>query len=120
MLARAVRALADAVPECSNWTYAAQAGALLTIGTPGVGMISRLIQPASIWMPGGTVIPETTLGILTVSLSSLIASKLAVKNRWGIVQRRPRARKLEINLGGMTFTESALFTNIITFGAIGA
>ncbi len=120
MLARVARALADAVPECSNWTYAAQAGALLTIGTPGVGMMSRLIQPASIWMPGGTVIPEAALGILTVSLSSLIVSKLAVKNRWGVAQRRPRARKLEINLGGMMFTESALFTNIITFGAIGA
>jgi len=82
--------------------------------------MSRLIQPASIWMPGGTAIPEATLGILTVSLSSLIASKFAVTNRWGIVQHRQRTRKLEINLGGMTFTESALFTNIITFGAIGA
>lgn len=120
MLARVARVLADAVPECSNWTYAAQTGALLTLGTPGVGMMSRLIQPASIWMPGGTVIPETTLGILTVSLSGLIASKLAVKNHWGIAQRRKSARKLEISLGGMTFTESALFTNIITFGAIGA
>lgn len=120
MLARVARALADGVPECSNWTYAAQAGALLTIGTPGVGMMSRLIQPASIWMPGGTVIPEATLGILTVSLGSLIASKLAVKNRWGVVQRRKSTRRLEITLGGMTFTEPALFTNIIAFGAIGA
>ncbi len=120
MLARVVRALAGAVPECSNWTYAAQAGVLFAVGTPGVGMMSRLIQPASIWMPGGTVMPETTLGILTVSLSGLIAFKLAVKNHWGIAQRRKAARKLEISLGGMTFTESALFTNIITFGAIGA
>jgi len=112
--------LADAVPECSNRAYAAQAGTLLVLGTPGVGVMSHLVQSASIWMPGGTAIPEATLGILTVSLSSLIASKLAVKNRWGIVQRRPRARKLEISLGGMTFTESALFTNIITFGAIGS
>ncbi len=71
-------------------------------------------------MPGGTLIPEATLGILTVSLGGLIASKLAVKNHWAIAKRHPRARKLEISLGGMTFTESALFTNIITFGAIGA
>src|SRR5437879_5541839 len=113
MLARVARALADAVPECSNWTYAAQAGALVTIGTPGLGMMSRLIQPASIWMPGGTVIPETTLGILTVSLSGLIVSKLAVKNHWSVLHPRRRAKQLEITLGGMTFNEPALFTNII-------
>ena len=120
MLARVARALADAVPECSNWTFAAQAGALVTIGTPGLGMMSRLIQPTSIWMPGGTLIPEATLGVLTVSLSSLIVSKLAIKNRWSVVHPRKRARQLEISLGGMTFNESALFTNIIAFGAIGS
>ena len=120
MLVRVAHTLADAVPECGNWAYAAQGVTLLALGTPGLGVMSQLIQPASIWMPGGTVIPEASLGILTVSLSSLIASKLAVKNRWGIVQRRKSARKLEISLGGMTFTEPALFTNIIAFGAIGA
>ncbi len=120
MLARIAHTLADAVPECSNWAYASQAATLVTLGTPGIGLMSHLVQPASIWTPGGTAIPEMALGILTVSLGSLIASKLAVKNRWGIVQRRKSARKLEISLGGMTFTESALFTNIITFGAIGA
>lgn len=121
MLARVAHRLADAVPECSNWAYAAQATTLLALGTPGVGVMSHLVQPASIWIPGGTVIPEASLGILTVSLSSLIASKLAVKNRWGIMQsRRSVKKKLEISLGGMTFTEPALFTNIIAFGAIGA
>lgn len=120
MLARVAYAWAEVVPECSNWTYAAQAGALVAIGTPGLGLMSHVIKPASIWMPGGTIVPEVTLGILTVSLGSLIASKLAVKNRWALVQRRKSTRKLEITLGGMTFTEPALFTNIITFGAIGA
>src|SRR6266487_3210621 len=120
MLARVAHTLADAVPECRNWAYAAEAATLLALGTPGVGLMSHLVKPASIWMPGGTVIPEATLGILTVSLSSLIASKLAVKNRWGIVHRRKNSKKLEISLGGMTFNEPALFTNIIAFGAIGS
>lgn len=120
MLARVAHKLAGEVPECSNWAYAAQAATILTMGTPIVGVVSHAIQPASIWMPGGTVIPEATLGILTVSLSSLIASKLAVKNRWGIVHRRKNSKKMEISLGGMTFNESALFTNIIAFGAIGS
>lgn len=120
MLARVARVLAEAVPDCGNWTYTAQAGALFTLGTPGIGLMSRLIQPASNWMPGGTLIPEATLGVLTVTLGSLIACKLAVKNHWDVMPRRKSTRKLEISLGGMTFTESALFTNIITFGAIGA
>ena len=64
--------------------------------------------------------PEATLGLLTVSLSGLIVSKLAIKNSWGIFQPRKRAKQLTISLGGMTFNESALFTNIIAFGAIGA
>src|SRR5574341_48585 len=100
MLARVAHTLADGVPECSNWAYAAQAATLLTLGTPGIGLMSHLVQPASIWMPGGTVIPETALSIVTVSLGSLVASKLAVKNQWGVVQRRKSARKLEISLGG--------------------
>jgi hypothetical protein len=120
MLARVAQKLAGEVPECSNWAYAAQAAAILTLGTPGVGLMSHLIQPASVWMPGGLFIPQATFGILTVSLSSLIVSKLAVNNQWGLVQRRRSNKKLEISLGGMTFTEPALFTNIITFGAIGA
>ena len=120
MLARVAQKLAGEVPECSNWAYAAQAAAILTLGTPGVGLMSHLIQPASVWMPGGTFIPEATLGVLTVSLSSLIVSKLAIQNRWSVVHPRKRARQLEISLGGMTFNESALFTNIIAFGAIGS
>ena len=120
MLARVAQKLAGEVPECSNWAYAAQAAAILTLGTPGVGLMSHLIQPASVWMPGGLFIPEATLGVLTVSLSSLIVSKLAIQNRWSVVHPRKRARQLGISLGGMTFNESALFTNIIAFGAIGS
>ena len=120
MLAKVARTLARQVPECRNRAYAAQAVSLLTLGTPVVGVLSRLLQPAALWMPGGLIIPEATLGLLTVCLGSLIAAKLAVKNNWPIAQPRKRVKKLEINLGGMTFDEQALFTNIIAFGAIGS
>lgn len=120
MLAKIAHKLAGQVPEYRNWTYAAQAASLLTLGTPFVGALSRFMQPAVLWMPGGLIIPEATLGLLTVSLGSLIAAKLAVKNNWPMAQPRNRGKKLEINLGRMTFDEQALFTNIIAFGAIGS
>ena len=120
MLAKIAHKLAGQVPEYRNWAYAAQAASLLTLGTPFVGVLSRFMQPAVLWMPGGLIIPEATLGLLTVSLGSLIAAKLAVKNNWPMAQPRNRVKKLEINLGRMTFDEQALFTNIIAFGAIGS
>ena len=120
MLAKIAHKLADQVPEHRNWAYATQAASLLTLGTPFVGVLSRFMQPAVLWMPGGLIIPEATLGLLTVSLGSLIAAKLAVKNNWPMAQPRNRGKKLEINLGRMTFDEQALFTNIIAFGAIGS
>lgn len=120
MLAEIARPLARQVPECRNWAYAAQAASLLTLSTPFVGVLSRLMQPATLWMPGGLIIPEASLGVLTVSLGSLIAAKLAVKNNWPVVRPRNRVKKLEIHLGGMTFSEEAMFGNIIAFGAIGS
>ena len=120
MLAKVAHQLARQVPEYSNWAYAAQAASLLTLGTPCVGGLSHLLQPAALWMPGGLLIPEAALGVLTVSLGSLIAAKLAVKNKWALVQPRKRVKKLEISLGAMRFSETALFENLIAFGAIGS
>ncbi len=120
MLGEVARRLARQVPECRNWAYGAQATSLLVLATPQLGVLSRLMRPAALWLPGGVVIPEAALGVLTVSLGSLIASKLAVKNNWPIARPRKRVKNLEITLGGMTFNEQALFTNIIAFGAIGA
>ena len=96
MLAKVARTLARQVPECRNRAYAAQALSLLTLGTPFVGVFSRLLQPAALWLPGGLIIPEATLGLLTVCLGSLIAAKLAVKNNWPIAQPRKRVKKREI------------------------
>jgi len=120
MLDRVARTLAAQVPDYSNWAYAGQAASLLVLATPQVGLASRLMQPAGLWMPGGLVVPEAALGVLTVSLGSLIASKLAVKNNWAMVQPCKRLKQLDISLGRMTFSEEALFTNIIAFGAIGS
>jgi hypothetical protein len=100
--------------------YGAQSAAVLTLGCPGIGLMSRLVEPAALWMPGGLLVPETALGVLTVSLTSLIGAKLAVQNRWAIVQPARHIRRREICLGGMVFNEKALFTNLIVFGAIGS
>lgn len=120
MLARITQTLARAVPDQSNWMYGAESAAVVTLGCPGIGLMSHLIEPASLWMPGGLLLPETTLGVLTVSLTSLIGAKLAVRNRWAIAQPVRGTKPREIRLGGMVFNEKALFTNLIVFGAIGS
>jgi len=120
MLAKVVQKLAAKVPDHGNWAYAAQAAVTAALAIPGVGVISRMVQPASVWLPGGSAITEVGLGLVTVGMGSLILSKVAAQNQWRIAQNKKRSRKMEITLGGMTFDEKALFTNLLAFGAIGS
>lgn len=117
MLTKVIRTLAGVVPQSPGGAYLAQTALVLILGTPKVGLLSRFMQSAALWMPGGTIIPETALALLSVAFVSLILSKLGVQHRWHLPKV---AKRMEIRLGGMTFTEPALFTNIIAFGAIGS
>ena len=124
MLSKQVKWLASKVPEHNSWVYGAQGLSALALGTPVVGILPHIIEPAGVWLPSSSpMLIEGGLGMLTMGLTSMIISKLAVKHDWKLLTsetRRVIAQNLAIKLGGMNFAEKALFTNIICFGAIGS
>jgi hypothetical protein len=118
MFGKAIRCLAAKVPEHKNSTYVAQAVAAAGIAAPVMGLA---IPQTSLWLPPPfPAIAEAGVGLVTIGLETLILSKLAVSKRWPVAKEGRVPRKLEVSLGGMTFDEKALFTNIIAFGSIGS
>ena len=118
MFGKTLKSLASKVPEHKNSTYVAQAIAAAGIAAPVIGLA---LPQATLWLPQPVpLIAEAGVGLVAVCLESLILSKLAVKNRWNVAREGKTTRKLEVSLGGMTFDEKALFTNIIVFGSIGS
>ena len=65
-------------------------------------------------------IAEAALGLVAVGLKAHSPWNLVVKNRWNAAREGKPAQKLAVTLGGMTFDEKALFTNLIAFGSIGS
>ena len=118
MFGKTVKSLAAKVPEHRNSTYMAQAIAAAGIAVP---VVSYALPQATLWLPQPLpLIAEAAVGLAAVGLEALIFSKLAVKNRWNAAREGKPARKLEVTLGGMTFDEKSLFTNLIAFGTIGS
>jgi len=118
MFGKTVKSLAAKVPEHRNSTYVAQAIAAAGIAVP---VVSYALPQATLWLPQPLpLIAEAGVGLAAVGLEALIFSKLAVKNRWNAAREGKPARKLEVTLGGMTFDEKSLFTNLIAFGTIGS
>lgn len=120
MLARAIRRIAQEVPDYSNLVLWAHLVFAVVVATPKYGYSSRMLQPIVYWYPGSLVWPEIVMGILTAAAVIMVLSKVAVNSNWRIAQPRPRGKRLAISLGGMVFDEKALFTNLIAFGAIGS
>jgi hypothetical protein len=118
MIGKAIRGLAAKVPEHSNLAYMALAVGAAAAAAPALGLA---IPETTLWVPQPfPTIAEAGLGLVTVGLEAMILSKMAVKNRWQMATASKVPKKLEISLGGMTFDEKALFTNLIAFGSIGS
>ncbi len=118
MIGKAIRSLAAKVPEHSNIAYTALAVGAAAAAAPAIGLA---IPETTLWVPQPfPTIAEAGLGLITVGLEAMILSKMAVKNRWQMATASKVPKRLEISLGGMTFDEKALFTNLIAFGSIGS
>jgi hypothetical protein len=118
MLAKKLHQLAEKVPEHRNATYYAQGLAAASIAVP---VLTRVLPDAASWVAQPiNLAAGVGIALVTLGLEGMLFSKIAVKNRWSITKHTKPVRRLEITLGGMTFDEKSLFTNIIAFGAIGS
>lgn len=134
MLYKAISTIASSVPERRNLTLCAQLLGIVALATPKIGLLAQVLHPTWVhkvpamaqlpgmdfWLKGGLWIPEVGIGLVFAALSTLVFSKLAVQKKWVTVRKASGRKELCITLGGMKFTEKALFTNLIAFGTIGA